>query len=97
VLGLPYSALARAHGSVTRHLKNAFFEFIRGGELPTTFNDSHMVFIPKGELEDDYTQVQRAPEATRPITLSNTMAKLYAKILNNKLASLAKVTVAPSQ
>jgi hypothetical protein len=95
--GLPYSALARAHPDVIHHLRKGFFDFIHGGSLHNAFNNSNMVFIPKGELEADYAQVQRTPEATRPITLSNTIAKLYAKVLNNKLAALAKITVLPNQ
>jgi hypothetical protein len=95
--GLPYSAWARAHPSIITALRQAFHNFISGGDLPPDFNKSNMVFIPKGELEADYVQVQRPPEATRPITLSNTVAKLFAKILNGKLAELACSTVLGNQ
>jgi endonuclease/exonuclease/phosphatase family metal-dependent hydrolase len=95
--GLPYSAWARAHPDITAIVRKAFHDFIGGGELPDTFNASNMVFLPKGELEADYVQVQRPPEATRPITLSNTIAKLFAKILNGKLSQLACVTVHGNQ
>jgi hypothetical protein len=95
--GLPYSAWARAHPSIIAVLRQAFHDFIRGGDLPPDFNKSNMVFIPKGELEADYVQVQRAPEATRPITLSNTVAKLFTKVLNGKLSELASSTVHGNQ
>jgi endonuclease/exonuclease/phosphatase family metal-dependent hydrolase len=95
--GLPYSAWARAHPAIIAALRQAFRDFLNGGVLPMDFNKGNMVFIPKGELEDDYIQVQRTPDATRPITLSNTVAKLFAKIINGKLADLACCTVHGNQ
>jgi hypothetical protein len=95
--GIPYSAWGKAHDSVKDILKAGCREFLQGQPLPPNFNKSSIVFLPKGELEGDYLQVQRHATATRPIALSNTDAKLFAKVLNHKLSQLAVITVLGQQ
>jgi endonuclease/exonuclease/phosphatase family metal-dependent hydrolase len=95
--GIPYSAWGRAHSDIHDMFKAAFCDFIQGHRLPVGFNASNIVFLPKGEMEGDYVQVRRRPEATRPISLSNSDAKLFARILNFKLSQLACITVAGEQ
>jgi hypothetical protein len=56
-----------------------------------------MVFLPKGELDNDYLQIRREPAATRPISMSNTDAKIFAMVLNHKLSQLAQLTVIEQQ
>jgi hypothetical protein len=95
--GIPYSAWSKAHPDIKALFRAAYRDLELGALPPPGFNHSTMVFIPKGELEQDVIQVQRAPEAMRPITLSNTDAKLVAAILNNKLSQLASITVIGQQ
>jgi hypothetical protein len=70
---------------------------VDGGSLPPRFNHSNMVFIPKGEVDGDHIAIARTPSATRPITLSNSAAKLIALAVNDGLSILAQRTVLDRQ
>eukprot|EP00972_Heterocapsa_arctica_P036688 5401367-Heterocapsa_arctica.AAC.1 len=52
-----------------------------------------MVFIPKGEKIGDPEGVFRAPNETRPLSLSNAVAKLIAAALNATLSIICADSV----
>jgi endonuclease/exonuclease/phosphatase family metal-dependent hydrolase len=95
--GLPYSAWSNADPRTLNLIFDAYSELVAGRPLPEGFNRSLMVLIPKGELDGDHLAIARAPEATRPITLSNSIAKIFAMCLNRGLSQLAQSTVLPRQ
>ncbi len=70
-----------------------YCSLLLGDPLPPEFNTSLMVLIPKGELDGDHIAIARRPDATRPITLSSSMAKLSAVGLNRGLSTIAQATV----
>ena len=78
-------------------LHDALCRWLDGAVLFHNFNSSTFVFLPKGEEERDHIGIRRVPGKTRPLTLSNTIAKLFAVALNRGLAAVAKQTVHPQQ
>jgi hypothetical protein len=76
--GVPYSALQAAGAIAVDVLYEAYLELLAGSAMPTALNTSHMVFLPKCEVEDDAIQVRRQASATRPLSLGCTSAKLLA-------------------
>ena len=61
--------------------------------VPCGFNMSTMVFTPKGEIHDEEMIISRHAKHTRPLTLSNTDAKIFALAINHRLAQLCVVSV----
>ena len=53
-----------------------------GRSLPITFNESLLVFAPKGDDPLDHTEVSRDPSCVRPISLKNSDNKLIATVAN---------------
>ena len=76
--GIPYSAWARAPRPIRVALYAAFDAFLHGQSLPDDFNHAFLALLAKGEHPEDQVFVARAPEETRPLSLSNTDAKLFA-------------------
>jgi hypothetical protein len=72
-------------------------ELLDGATLPDDFNAAHMVFLPKGEYDGDVFGLARLPESTRPLSLSNAVAKVVAAALNTSLSQLAARTVSARQ
>jgi hypothetical protein len=95
--GIPYSAWAKSSKSVRSWLHEAYTRWIEGAVLPEGFNHSFMVFLAKGEEDGDAVGISRTPACTRPLTLSNTRAKIFAAALNRRLADIVAVTVHPQQ
>jgi hypothetical protein len=95
--GIPYSAWRCAGDPLLDVLFNAYEAFLQGTPLPEGFNNSLMVFIPKGEEESDRGTVARVPGSTRPISLSNTASKFFALAVNRPLAQVASLTTHPRQ
>ena len=93
--GLPYSAWSQADPRALNTIFDAYSELVDGRPLPEGFNRSLMVLIPKGELDGDHLAIARLPGATRPITLSNSVAKLFAMCLNRGPSRPAQRTVLP--
>jgi hypothetical protein len=92
--GIPYSAYKAIRETAAPIFHEAFHFYLGGEPLPTGFNDSHLVFIPKGEeaLNDIDGSTARSPANTRPISLGNTDNKIFAGAINHVLAgATAKV------
>ena len=98
--GIPYRAWACS--SACLHLTAAFRSWCNGSSLPSDFNESFLVFLPKPDknaVQEPVTAtsmispslVIRAPDDTRPLNLSNTDAKLFAKALNIPLSEAASL------
>ena len=74
--------------------------FYRDGRpLPSGFNDSLLVFIPKGEdtLNDINGTTARTPANTRPISLSNTDNKVFSGAINHVLAAATSAVIGQYQ
>jgi endonuclease/exonuclease/phosphatase family metal-dependent hydrolase len=95
--GIPYSAWVRADPRFIDFVHRAYDELLDGATLPDDFNAAHMVFLPKGEFDGDAHGIARLPESTRPLTLSNAVAKVIAAALNASLSQLAARTVSARQ
>jgi hypothetical protein len=95
--GITYAALKKAGDVAHDFLYRCYCDLLDTGKLPAHFNESLMIFLPKGELEDDIFQTRRTADATRPLNLSNTIAKVIASALSRPLTSVAKHTVVAQQ
>jgi exonuclease III len=95
--GIPYSAWVRADPRFIDCVHKAYDELLDGADLPEDFNNANMVFLPKGELDGDAFGIARLPESTRPLSLSNAVAKIMASALNASLSQMAARTVTSRQ
>jgi endonuclease/exonuclease/phosphatase family metal-dependent hydrolase len=95
--GIPYSAWVRADPRFIDCVHRAYDELLDGARLPDDFNDAHMVFLPKGEQDGDEHGIARLPESTRPLSLSNAVAKVVASAMNASLSQMAARTVSSRQ
>ena len=55
---------------------------LSGYLLPVSFNDSLIVFVPKGTEQDDETGIVRDPFDTRPLALKNSDNKAIGGVVN---------------
>ena len=81
--GIPYSAWAHSSSEVRKWLFEAYLRWIQGSALPEKFNHSYLVFLPKGEEDNDAIGISRTPANTRPLNLGNTCAKLFAATIHD--------------
>ena len=97
--GIPYSAYKAIKEIAATTLFDAFQYYHRGAPLPPHFNESRLVFIPKGEEahNDIDGSTARSPANTRPITLSNTDNKVFAAAINHVLAGATAEVIGPYQ
>lgn len=65
--------------NILQNLTHIFESCLAAGYYPKKFKHAHMVFIHKAGTDKD------DPLNYRPISLLNTMGKIYGKIINNKL------------
>jgi len=83
--GLPYSAWRGASVRGIRCLMDADLELRRGIFPPPSFNESSILFAPKGSQPHDPVEVIREPLQTRPLSLKNSDNKL---IVSSNVKSL---------
>jgi hypothetical protein len=98
--GVPYGAWRAAPRCCRDPLYNLIDNLILSGmdhEIPELFNESNMVFIPKGDEPNDQDIVARGPGDLRPLNLSNTDNKIVALAINGRLSALCQTTVAAQQ
>ena len=70
---------------------------LEGGEVPGWFNESTLVFIPKGDPGAGGVGVQARPGDLRPLSLSNADQKLVALAINISLSRICESVVHDSQ
>ena len=70
---------------------------LEGGEVPEWFNESTLVFIPKGDPGAGGVGVQARPGDLRPLSLSNADQKLVALAINVSLSRMCEDVVHDSQ
>jgi len=97
--GIPYAAWRALPDSCLHALYGVYLDLLAGAVEPASLNEGLTTFIPKGSSSphDSSEAVVRPAAATRPITLSNTDAKLLALALNAPLSKVAQPTVHPAQ
>jgi endonuclease/exonuclease/phosphatase family metal-dependent hydrolase len=95
--GLPYSAWANSPAHIHDELFTMYAGLLDGEDLPAMFNHCYLACIPKGDAPGDHVGISRTPEATRPIAMSNALAKLLAMAVNRSLAPVAQQTVLDRQ
>jgi hypothetical protein len=78
-------------------LYSCYEDFSNNRHIPENINESFLLLLPKGEVAADSFHTARTPETTRPLNLSNTIAKLVAAAINRSLAALASSTVVDQQ
>ena len=75
----------------------AFSALLAGASLPPAFNRGQICFLPKDTGAQTSGEVFKAPEATRPLTLSNTDNKLFGSALSIPLGQQAQYSCAELQ
>jgi endonuclease/exonuclease/phosphatase family metal-dependent hydrolase len=95
--GLPYSAWNNAPQHIHDELYNMYTDMMDGSVLPSGFNRCFLACIPKGDAPGDHIGIARTPESTRPIAMSNSVAKLLAMAVNRVLAPVAQTTILDRQ
>ena len=83
--GLPYAAWRAAGLWGARTLLLVSYHLLSSLVMPVPFNDSIMLFVPKGEDELDAEAISRDPTDTRPLSLKNSDNKLICSVFNHKL------------
>ena len=79
--GIPFHAWKAAGEEHVRVLYNIYCELLEGAPLPKDLNHAFLALIPKGDEEGDDVLVTRTPCNLRPLSLSNTDAKILASAL----------------
>jgi len=74
--GLPYSSWRSSGVRGVRCLMNTDLDLRRGISPPPSFNESGILFAPKGSQPHDPVEVIREPLQTRPLSLKNSDNKL---------------------
>lgn len=64
--------------------------FLNGGDMPSSWNDTIMVLIPK-------TQKPERLKDLRPISLCNVIYKIVSKVLSNRLKLILPDIISPNQ
>ena len=81
--GIPFAAWKAAGPVGHRALAAMLRHALSGRDAHSTFNDSIIVFIPKGDEEDDIINgAVRKPQDTRPFSLKNTDNKFICCLIN---------------
>ena len=81
--GLTYELYKKTATHIAPKLKTLFNSIMEGGEVPQSWTESYIILIPKKELGKDKIQ------NWRPIALINSDAKIFLKILAQRLAEIA--------
>lgn len=76
--GLPYAVWRCSPEPFRKLLYAMYCAWLDGAALSDGFNHAYLALIAKGDDEQDADLVSRAPEDTRPLSLSNTDAKILA-------------------
>ena len=77
---------------------DCFCAWVKDGYLPHDFNLAFLWVLPKGDEPDDSNfQCVRGPRDTRPLSGSNTDAKLFASVLCHKIESSLPRWANPAQ
>lgn len=95
--GLPYAAWAQAGPAAATTLWFMLGWHASGLQPPLVFNQSALVFPPKGTHEADEELVAREPENTRPISLKNTDSKTVTGMANWSAKGWVAKHMHPSQ
>ena len=83
---------------ITLNIGYVLHAFIKKFYHNSSFNDSRLVFPPKGVEADDFSgSLVRHPGKTRPISLSNTDSKHISSCIALPLNALASSSVAAFQ
>lgn len=75
---------------VGEQLTAEVLEVVRGGSMPTGWNDTIISLIPKVERPDKVTDL-------RPISLCNVIYKVVSKVLSNRLRQVLPDLITPNQ
>ena len=95
--GIPYSAWKNGGSAAHKAIYNLYRSIINDGNIGEEFNESLMVFLPKGTEDMDADDVVRSPGNARPLNLSNTDAKIIAVAINQTLGDVAEAKVMQQQ
>ncbi|XP_071723825.1 uncharacterized protein [Rutidosis leptorrhynchoides] len=75
---------------ISEEVTAAIVDFLNGGAIPEDFNSTHIVLIPKLKNPETLNQF-------RPISLSNLLYKLAAKVLASRLKKILPGIISPFQ
>ena len=83
--GICYEVWKIAPDPVRRTLYDCYTAWITGNPLPDNFNIAWLWLLPKGDQPEDNSKVIREPADTRPLSGSNTCAKILAGFSDTRL------------
>ena len=95
--GLPYSAWTRAGPEPIDHVHDAYPSLLDLGVVLNAFDFSQMISLPKGKRPEDPEGLARKLGDTRPLNLSNAVAKIIASAINHTLARVCEKVVPNAQ
>eukprot|EP00959_Pyramimonas_sp_CCMP1952_P369516 7740019-Pyramimonas_sp.AAC.1 len=78
-------------------LLNVTHEIMRGLPVPLDFNESLLIFTPKGSEPDDRQTAARLAKATRPLSLKNTDCKIVVAMGNFLMTPIVAKTAHHAQ
>ena len=81
--GLLYAAWRAARSAGAKTLCAVASLLAQGSSVSHDFNHNVAIFLHKGDLEGDSSEISRKPEDTRPLSLKNTDNKIICSIYNN--------------
>ena len=93
--GIPYAAWTSRTAATTLAL--VADRLMSGQVMPREFNNSISIFPPKGDEEDDDTDLTRSPMNTRMLSLKNSDNKIIASVINRKMKLIVAETTNPIQ
>lgn len=95
--GAGRSGLTRHRAHVAPVVCEAMHPVMHAKELPPDTNISVMAFLPKEVPQAEVVLFSCEVALTRPILLSDTIPKVYVLALNDRMSSLAAVTMVGQQ
>lgn len=84
--GLRYRAWRAAGAEASGALHALLWAFMAGEPVPEDFAEALMIFLPKGEVEEDCVAVGRKASVTRPLGLMNSDAKVVQAAVAHSLS-----------
>ena len=95
--GIGYMAWRAGGETAADIVYDCYKQILDGGEVPSWFHRSTLVFIPKGDPGAGGVGVQARPGDLRPLSLSNADQKLVALAINLSLSRVCEETAHSAQ
>ena len=95
--GIPYSAWTCGLKMILRPLYEIYLALLHGTPPPVSMSRGFLLCILKAEMEGDDAVVARAPDETRPLTLSDSDGKFISGAVDSPISTVAQHLCKPHQ